>query len=129
MKRRGFLKLCGLTIGAGALGTLLPGPADAGPTSGPQSVGDSSATASASRTARVGGGAVAFKQRLFRVGEAGTVLHSLDGGSTWSVHSNFGPEIAVNRLDVTGKRLRAQLGHFSEPFSLTMSSTDDHWRT
>ncbi len=102
MNRREFLtSLCSVPLGVATFGTATALAADA---------------------------PAAFAWPAFKAGEAGRLLASGDGGRTWQVSANFGPETTV--VGVTHDERYAYLRLASRGHEFTLISTDGKvWRT
>jgi hypothetical protein len=106
MVRRQFLKMLG--FGAVAVAASFPGAALAG---------------EAATTAASGG-------YLYRAGSAGRVYVSGDGGSSWALHTSFGPEFSIRRLATDrGDRVHATLGFAGRSFDLGLGTDRTSWYT
>ena len=118
ISRRDFLKLCGLSIGAGLF-----------------TVGSSSVD---QVTDRIHGAAtwleklgadpqVEFNGQLFRGTQAGAIQSSTDGGKSWKTLTVLHDQCPVTGLRVVNGQLAATLEFQGHPFSL-LSSNGKTWK-
>lgn len=74
-------------------------------------------------------GDVSYGGALYRTGDAGKVLTSVDGGTTWSLHSDLGDIYSITRLAVRGGRLRLTVGYGAHTFALALAPDARSWLT
>lgn len=107
MNRRSFLKLASFTVAALGARLAFPWAATAG-----------------------GNGSVSFDGQLYRAGGAGKILTSVDGGTTWGLHSDLGDMYSVTKLVVDrGSRLRLTVGYATYTFALALAPGKKSWLT
>lgn len=68
--------------------------------------------------------------RHYRSDGSGRIEVSADGGRTWVLHSDLGPDVSVQQLSAIGAHdVGAQVGFASHRFDLVLGSDEKKWLT
>ena len=74
-------------------------------------------------------GPVSYGGALYRAVGGGKIETSVNGGKTWTLHSDLGNTLSVNTLAVRGGRLNLSVGYAGRSFSLFLGQDKRSWLT
>jgi hypothetical protein len=68
--------------------------------------------------------------KQYRGDRQGRIYVSVDGGTTWRLHTSFGSQYSIDRLETdSAGRVRTTIGFHRRQFGLVLGADERSWRT